>query len=141
MAPALPPPGRSEVLSLLRSFLRTTRDFADYNIREYTKRRTIDAFRQNKDLSPLSAISDAFSDGESQLEVARRQAAVYTLYAPKHKPTSAATDVDTLRFRKLIKSPDFYIGLNWTAGYLSNRIVHLFSKSISTWLRRTVSNH
>ncbi|KAH7858892.1 hypothetical protein Vadar_029139 [Vaccinium darrowii] len=82
---ALPSVGRSEVLSLLRSFLRTTRKFEDYNVREYSKRRTIDAFRQNKDLSPPSAVSAAFSDGESQLEVARRQATVYSLYAPKVK--------------------------------------------------------
>ncbi|GFZ03528.1 uncharacterized protein LOC130750085 [Actinidia eriantha] len=85
MASAVPPPGRSEVLSLFRSLLRTAREFADYNIREYTKRRTIDAFRQNRDLSDPSAVSAAFSDGKSQLEVARRQAIVYSLYAPKVK--------------------------------------------------------
>ncbi|KAL6995115.1 hypothetical protein U1Q18_005251 [Sarracenia purpurea var. burkii] len=85
MASAVPPPGRSEVLSLFRSLLRTARKFADYNIREYTKRRTIDAFRQNKDLSDPSAVAAAFSDGKSQLEVASRQAIVYSLYAPKVK--------------------------------------------------------
>ncbi|PSS07959.1 LYR motif-containing protein [Actinidia chinensis var. chinensis] len=85
MASAVPPPRRSEVLSLFRSLLRTAREFADYNIREYTKRRTIDAFRQNRDLSDPSAVSAAFSDGKSQLEVARRQAIVYSLYAPKVK--------------------------------------------------------
>ncbi|CAL9014311.1 unnamed protein product [Prunus brigantina] len=38
-------PSRAEVLTLFRSFLRVARKFTDYNIREYTKRRTIDAFR------------------------------------------------------------------------------------------------
>ncbi|CAL5441842.1 unnamed protein product [Camellia sinensis] len=85
MASAIPLPGRSEVLSLFRSLLRTSRKFADYNIREYSKRRTIDAFRQNRDLSDPSSIASAFSDGKSQLEVATRQAIVYSLYAPKVK--------------------------------------------------------
>ena len=85
MASAVPPPVRSEVLLLFRSLLRTAREFADYNIREYTKRRTVDAFRQNRDLSDPSAVVAAFSDGKSQLEVARRQVIVHSLYAPKVK--------------------------------------------------------
>ncbi|XP_060205001.1 uncharacterized protein LOC132632890 [Lycium barbarum] len=75
-------PARGEVLTLFRSFLRTARQFPDYNIREYTKRRTIDGFRHNKDLTDPSA---AFSDGRAQLEIAKRQAVVYSLYAPKVK--------------------------------------------------------
>ncbi|XP_052179598.1 uncharacterized protein LOC127792952 [Diospyros lotus] len=85
MVAAVPLAGRSEVLSLFRSLLRTARKFADYNIREYARRRTIDAFRQNKDLSDPSAIAAAFSDGKSQLDVANRQVIVYSLYAPKVK--------------------------------------------------------
>ncbi|PKI47763.1 hypothetical protein CRG98_031896 [Punica granatum] len=65
-------PSRSEVFSLFRSLLRTARDFSDYNMREYMKRRTIDAFRSNGGLS----------DPQS---VAKRQAIVYSLYAPKVK--------------------------------------------------------
>ncbi|CAL0314724.1 unnamed protein product [Lupinus luteus] len=56
--------------------------FDDYNIREYTKRRAIDAFHQNRNLSETSSISSSFSDGKSQLDVAKRQAYVYSLYAP-----------------------------------------------------------
>ncbi|VVA29725.1 PREDICTED: LYR [Prunus dulcis] len=78
-------PSRAEVLTLFRSFLRVARKFTDYNIREYTKRRTIDAFRQNRNLMDPSAISAAFSDGKAQFEVANRQAVVYSLYAPKLK--------------------------------------------------------
>lgn len=78
-------PSRSEVLSLFRSLLRTARKFSDYNIREYAKRRTVDAFRSNKNISDTSAISTAYSDGKAQLEVARRQTIVYSLYAPKFK--------------------------------------------------------
>ncbi|XP_018835863.1 LYR motif-containing protein 4-like [Juglans regia] len=78
-------PTRSEVLSLFRSLLRTARQFSDYNIREYTKRRTIDGFRLNRTLSDPDSITSAFSDGKAQLEVAKRQSIIYSLYAPKVK--------------------------------------------------------
>uniref|UniRef100_A0A2P2IK86 Complex 1 LYR protein domain-containing protein n=1 Tax=Rhizophora mucronata TaxID=61149 RepID=A0A2P2IK86_RHIMU len=76
---------KAEVLSLYRSLLRTARRFSDYNIREYTKRRAIDGFRQNKHLTDPSAISAAYSDGRAQLEVAKRQAIIYSLYTPSIK--------------------------------------------------------
>ncbi|XP_057955243.1 uncharacterized protein LOC131149136 [Malania oleifera] len=85
MNPGVAIPSRPQVLSLLRSLLRTARGFSDYNIREYTKRRAIDGFRHNRDLADPSSISAAFSEGKSQLEIARRQAVVYSLYAPKVK--------------------------------------------------------
>lgn len=78
-------PTRSEALSLLRSLLRTARHFCDYNIREYTKRRALDGFRHNRNLSDPPSISSAYADGKAQLEVAKRQSAVYSLYAPKVK--------------------------------------------------------
>ncbi|KAJ7978481.1 LYR motif-containing protein [Quillaja saponaria] len=78
-------PSRSEVLSLFRSLLRTARQFCDYNIKEYTKRRTIDAFRQNQNLSDPSSVASAYSEGKTQLEIAKRQAIVYSLYAPEIK--------------------------------------------------------
>ncbi|KAI3733198.1 hypothetical protein L1987_64418 [Smallanthus sonchifolius] len=85
MSTAVPPPSRKEILSLFRSFLRSSRQFSDYNIREYTKRRTIDAFHHNKTLSNPTSISAAFADGKYQLQVAKRQALVYYFYSPKVK--------------------------------------------------------
>ncbi|KAL7619227.1 hypothetical protein Lser_V15G00544 [Lactuca serriola] len=85
MATAVPPPSRTTVLSLFRSFLRSVRQFPDYNIREYTKRRTIDAFHSNKTLSNPSSVAAAFADGNYQLQVAKRQALVYSFYSPKLK--------------------------------------------------------
>ncbi|KAJ1421462.1 Complex 1 LYR protein [Sesbania bispinosa] len=79
MSVASPSPSAAEILSLFRSLLRVARQFLDYNIREYTKRRTIDAFRQNAALSDPPSISH----GNSQLQVAKRQAVVYSLYAPQ----------------------------------------------------------
>ncbi|KAB2610352.1 LYR motif-containing protein 4 [Pyrus ussuriensis x Pyrus communis] len=68
MSAAAGVPSRAEVLTMFRSFLRVVRKFTDYNIREYTKRRAVDAFH-----------------GKAQLEVAKRQAVIYSLYAPKLK--------------------------------------------------------
>ncbi|KAI3504686.1 hypothetical protein L1887_26342 [Cichorium endivia] len=85
MATAVQTPSRREIISLFRSLIRSARQFPDYNIREYTKRRTIEAFRDNKTLSEPSSIAAAFADGKSQLQVAKRQAVVYSLYAPKIK--------------------------------------------------------
>jgi LYR motif-containing protein 4 len=82
MAAAAAAPARSQVLSLFRSFLRTSRQFSDYNIREYTRRRAADAFRENRALADAAV---AFAEGKKQLEVAKRQAVVYSLYAPKAK--------------------------------------------------------
>ncbi|KAG2553237.1 protein ISD11-like [Panicum virgatum] len=67
---AVTAPTRAEALSLFRSLLRTAKQFSDYNIREYTRRR---------------AAAAAFAEGKKQLEVAKRQAVVYSLYAPKSK--------------------------------------------------------
>ncbi|XP_051147770.1 uncharacterized protein LOC127262943 [Andrographis paniculata] len=78
-------PTRSEVLSLFRSLLRAAREFTDYNIREYVKRRTVHAFRHNRSLSEPTEVAAAFADGKSQLGVAKRQAIVYSLYAPSVK--------------------------------------------------------
>ncbi|KAI6683187.1 hypothetical protein NL676_029100 [Syzygium grande] len=84
-AAAAAAPSKPEVLALFRSLLRTARAFCDYNVREYAKRRAADGFRRNRGLADPSAISAAFSDGKGQLEVARRQAVVYSLYAPEVK--------------------------------------------------------
>ncbi|GAB2270065.1 hypothetical protein Dimus_004978 [Dionaea muscipula] len=78
-------PSRSSVFSLLRSLLRAARTFSDYNIREYAKRRTLDGFRHNRAVSDPATLSKLFSDGKFQLEVAKRQATVYSLFQPKVK--------------------------------------------------------
>ncbi|KAK2638960.1 hypothetical protein Ddye_026755 [Dipteronia dyeriana] len=78
-------PARTEILGLYRSLLRTAHDFCDYNIREYTKRRTTDGFRQNQNLTNLDSIFSAYQEGKNQLALAKRQSVVYSLYAPKVK--------------------------------------------------------
>ncbi|RWR81356.1 LYR motif-containing protein 4B [Cinnamomum micranthum f. kanehirae] len=70
MASRISSPSRSDILSLFRSLLRTAGYLSDSNVREHTKRRAIDGFRQNRNLSDPSSIASAFSEGKSRLEVA-----------------------------------------------------------------------
>ncbi|KAF5726990.1 LYR-like [Tripterygium wilfordii] len=87
-------PTRSEILNLYRALLRTARQFCDYNIREYTKRRTVDAFRHNQNLTDSSSVFAAYSDGMAQLEVAKRQAIIYSMHAPKVKSVMEIKQAD-----------------------------------------------
>ncbi|XP_018432816.1 uncharacterized protein LOC108805302 [Raphanus sativus] len=76
---------KCQVISLCRSLLRAGRKYPDYNIREYTKRRTLDGFRMNKNLTdPLKAI-EAYDEGNAQLEAVQRVLKVYLAYPPKTK--------------------------------------------------------
>ncbi|KAM7485482.1 hypothetical protein LguiA_001491 [Lonicera macranthoides] len=62
-----------------RQWKRLTRpspQFSEYNIKEHTKRCTIDVFCHNKYLPGPSSVSAAFSDSITQLQVAKRQSVV-----------------------------------------------------------------
>ncbi|ESQ31817.1 hypothetical protein EUTSA_v10005205mg [Eutrema salsugineum] len=76
---------KCQVRSLCRSLLRAGRQFPDYNIREYTKRRTLDGFRMNKSLTDQSKVNEAYAEGKAQLEVVERVLKVYSAYPPKTK--------------------------------------------------------
>ncbi|KAK3225506.1 hypothetical protein Dsin_005368 [Dipteronia sinensis] len=83
---------RTEIFGLYRSLLRTARDLCDYNIREYTKRRTTDGFRQNQKLTDPDSILLAYEEGKNQLALAKRQSVVYSLYVPKVKSVMELDD-------------------------------------------------
>ncbi|KAJ4950016.1 hypothetical protein NE237_026848 [Protea cynaroides] len=100
MTVAASTPSRAQTLSLFRSLLRIARDFSDYNIRYYIKQRTIDGFRHNSKLTDPSAISSAFSDGKSQLEVAKRQAVVYSFVVCTPNIAAASDMLDPERARR-----------------------------------------
>lgn len=85
VSPGQAAPIRPEILGLYRALLRAAREFRDYNVREYTKRRAIDGFRENQNLTDPESISSAYAEGKNQLAIAKRQAVVYSLYAPKVK--------------------------------------------------------
>lgn len=76
---------KSQVFSLCRSLLRAGRQLPDYNIREYTKRRTLDGFRLNKNPTDQSKVNEAYAEGKAQLEVLERVLKIYLAYPPKTK--------------------------------------------------------
>ncbi|KAF2225262.1 hypothetical protein BDZ85DRAFT_90941 [Elsinoe ampelina] len=65
-----------EVRSLYRSLLRTGRQFANYNFREYAKRRTRDAFRQYATISDERRIQELMQNGIRELQMLKRQTVV-----------------------------------------------------------------
>ena len=87
-------PSSAEVRSLFRSLLREARKYEDYNIREYVKRRTKQGFHLHKSDNPEVATS-AFLEGKEMLSVTKRQATVYSLYAPKIKSIMEVTSQDS----------------------------------------------
>ena len=78
-------PSPTQVRELFKALLREGRKFSNYNVREYVKRRTVDGFHEHRGVSDPAAIAAAYEYGVGQLEIAKRQAIVYKLYAPKVK--------------------------------------------------------
>ncbi|OQN96497.1 hypothetical protein B0A48_17070 [Cryoendolithus antarcticus] len=66
----------SEALSLYRSLLRTSRQFASYNFREYAKRRTRDAFREHAGEKEERRVQELMQKGIKELQTLRRQTVV-----------------------------------------------------------------
>ena len=57
-----------EVRSLYRNLLRTSRQFAAYNFREYAKRRTRDAFRESKSVTDERTVQELMQKGLKELQ-------------------------------------------------------------------------
>ncbi|KAK4166607.1 hypothetical protein QBC43DRAFT_313000 [Cladorrhinum sp. PSN259] len=74
------PESAQKVLSLYRQLLRQGNQFAGYNFREYAKRRTRDAFRENKSVDDERKVQELFQDGLKQLQLLKRQTVVSQFY-------------------------------------------------------------
>eukprot|EP00236_Picocystis_salinarum_P000900 CAMPEP_0183832012 /NCGR_PEP_ID=MMETSP0807_2-20130328/5116_1 /TAXON_ID=88271 /ORGANISM="Picocystis salinarum, Strain CCMP1897" /LENGTH=86 /DNA_ID=CAMNT_0026077633 /DNA_START=45 /DNA_END=305 /DNA_ORIENTATION=+ len=70
-----------EALRLYRALLREGTKFKNYNVREYTLRKVKEEFRNHRD-DAGEDLQNALKKAREQLEVAKRQVAVYQLYAP-----------------------------------------------------------
>ncbi|KAK7972787.1 hypothetical protein PG988_006921 [Apiospora saccharicola] len=62
--------------SLYRQLLRQGRQFQTYNFREYARRRTIDAFRENKSVSDPREVQELMQKGLKELQSLKRQTVV-----------------------------------------------------------------
>ncbi|KAF8476142.1 hypothetical protein BDZ91DRAFT_208254 [Kalaharituber pfeilii] len=66
--------------SLYRNLLRYSNRFANYNFREYGKRRTRDAFRKNRDVQDPTAIQELIQKGQDELRMLKRQTVISQFY-------------------------------------------------------------
>ncbi|CAO0800436.1 unnamed protein product [Mucor circinelloides] len=69
-----------KVLSLYRNFLRHGNKFSSYNFRDYTIRRSRDAFRANMTETSPEKIATFITKAEQELAVVKRQAAISQMY-------------------------------------------------------------
>ena len=65
-----------QIRSLFRSLLRQSSQFANYNFREYAKRRTIDAFREHKGENDERMVQELVQHGLRELQRLK----VWTVY-------------------------------------------------------------
>ncbi|KAI5917527.1 hypothetical protein F4810DRAFT_696033 [Camillea tinctor] len=66
--------------SLYRQLLRQGEQFQAYNFREYAKRRTRDAFRENMNVEDPRQIQDLIQKGLKELQVMKRQTVLSQFY-------------------------------------------------------------
>ncbi|KAH9868282.1 hypothetical protein J1614_007354 [Plenodomus biglobosus] len=69
-----------QVRSLYRSLMRQSSQFAAYNFREYAKRRTRDAFRDNKNVTEERQIQELVQKGIKELQSLKRQTVISQFY-------------------------------------------------------------
>ncbi|KAL2161217.1 hypothetical protein VTH06DRAFT_8437 [Thermothelomyces fergusii] len=74
---AAKPESAKTVLSLL---LRQGNQFTAYNFREYARRRTRDAFRENKNVEDPRRIQELVQKGLEQLQMLKRQTTISQFY-------------------------------------------------------------
>ena len=74
---------RGTVLSLYHQILKEANKFASYNYREYAKRRSRDAFRENKSVTDPTKIQELLISGQRELATIKRQALINSLYHSK----------------------------------------------------------
>ncbi|PNY30082.1 Uncharacterized protein TCAP_00012 [Tolypocladium capitatum] len=69
-----------QVRSLYRQLLRQGEQFSAYNFREYAKRRTRDAFRENKSVQDPRKVQELVQKGLEELQVLKRQTVIGQFY-------------------------------------------------------------
>jgi len=72
---------KAEAISLYRSLVRSSKQFASYNFREYFLRRTREDFRQYRGETDPTKIQELLAYGQTELQVIQRQAQISRLYA------------------------------------------------------------
>lgn len=105
------------VRSLYRQLMRQSSQFSNYNFREYARRRTRDAFRDNKEVQDERKRQELVQKGLRELSIlkvrARNDADVAALLRHPHVPTSLCLldghEVNNLLQRQTIISQFFQL--------------------------------
>ncbi|KAK4145373.1 uncharacterized protein C8A04DRAFT_26881 [Dichotomopilus funicola] len=77
---AAKPESAQRVLSLYRQLLRQGSQFSAYNFREYARRRTRDAFRENKAVQDEQKVKELVQKGQKELQMLKRQTVISQFY-------------------------------------------------------------
>lgn len=70
---------KSQAISLMRSMLRESRKFDNYNFRAHAMRRVVGGFRESSKLEGKAA-EDKFKWGEGQLNLLKRQRVISQMF-------------------------------------------------------------
>lgn len=70
----------SDVRKLYKALLRHGSRFTDYNFREYTLRRTRDAFRAHMQEQDPKVVNKFYYDGLNNLAIVKRQTAISQMF-------------------------------------------------------------
>lgn len=73
-------PTRLQVLSLYKQFIKSSKQFNNYNFREYFLRRSRESFKQNMTLQKPEEVSRAFLDAKEELGILKRQGVISQMY-------------------------------------------------------------
>ncbi|CAG8633442.1 155_t:CDS:1 [Acaulospora morrowiae] len=74
-------PSRTQVLQIYRSLLKASKNFSNYNFRDYAYRKTRDSFHQHKNETRPDKITELVKKAEHELNVVKRQGYLNSLYA------------------------------------------------------------
>ena len=90
------------VRSLYRSLLRQSSQFANYNFRNYARRRTRDAFREHQQETDSRRVQEFMQKGIQELQMLKRQTVVSQFFQLDRLVVEGGKKVSTIRGRKLL---------------------------------------
>ncbi|TPX32441.1 hypothetical protein SmJEL517_g04432 [Synchytrium microbalum] len=74
-------PSKHDILALYRSLLRTARQYKSYNISNYIRIRSKEAFHSNASEADQNKIASLYANGIKELEIAKRQAYIQNVFS------------------------------------------------------------
>lgn len=73
-------PNSRQVLALYKQMLENAYKFDNYNFREFAKRKVVDSFKKNKNISDPEAVKTLYNDAINNLAMLKRQSTISQMY-------------------------------------------------------------